>query len=109
MFLIDKLIAASVRNRLFVMLGVLAFVIIGFWSLNRMTFDAFPDLTNVQVQVLTSAAGMASEEVEFLITLPVERALASVPGVEEIRSMSRTGISAITIVFKDGTDIWHAR
>lgn len=109
MFLIDKLIAASVRNRLFVMIGVLAFVVIGFWSLNRMTFDAFPDLTNVQVQVLTSSAGMASEEVEFLITLPIERSLASVPGVEEIRSMSRTGISAITVVFEDGTDIWHAR
>lgn len=109
MFVIHHLIAASVRHRLFVVLGVLAFVVIGFWSLQRMTFDAYPDLTNVQVQVLTSSPGMASEEVEFLITLPIERALSSVPGVEELRSMSRTGISAITVVFEDGTDIWHAR
>lgn len=109
MYLLDKLIAWSVQNRLFVLVGVLAFLGFGAWSFHRMTFDAFPDLTNVQVQILTSSPGMASEEVELLVTLPVERALSGTPGLVELRSLSRTGVSAVTAVFEDDMDLWLAR
>lgn len=103
------LIGASVRNRLFVILGVLAFLGVGAVSMSRMTFDAFPDLTNVQVQVLTSSPGISATEVEQLVTVPIERGLAGAPGLVQLRSTSRTGISAVTAVFEDGTDRWHAR
>ena len=109
MKLVDWLIQFSVTHRLFVLIGTLVFIGIGSWSFTQMTFDAFPDLTNVQVQVLTASPGMSSEEVERLVTLPIERSLGNLPGSEEVRSLSRTGISAITIVFEDGTDIWRAR
>ena len=109
MWLLDRIIQLSVRHRAFVLVGVAAFVFLGTWGVSQARFDAFPDLTNVQVQVLTASAGMASEEVEFLVTLPVERELGGIPGVVELRSLSRTGISAVTVVFEDGTDIWHAR
>jgi cobalt-zinc-cadmium resistance protein CzcA len=109
MWILHKIIEASVKNRLFVLIGVVAFVALGAWGLTQARFDAFPDLTNVQVQVLTSSPGMASDETELLVTLPIERELSGIPGVVELRSLSRTGISAVTVVFEDGTDIWHAR
>ncbi|QED28490.1 efflux RND transporter permease subunit [Microvenator marinus] len=109
MWLLHRIIELSVRHRTFVLFGVLAFVFVGVWGVSQARFDAFPDLTNVQVQVLTASAGMASEEVELLVTLPIERELSGIPGVQELRSLSRTGISAVTVVFVDGTDIWHAR
>lgn len=103
------LIGASVRNRAFVLIGVLVFAATGVMAFRAMTFDAFPDLTNVQVQVLTTSPGMGSREVELLVTTPVERALNGTPGLVELRSISRTGISAITAVFEDGTDRQRAR
>ncbi len=109
MWILHRIIELSVRHRTFVLVGVLAFVVAGVWGVSTARFDAFPDLTNVQVQVLTASAGMASEEVELLVTLPIERELSGIPGVVELRSLSRTGISAVTVVFEDGTDIWHAR
>jgi cobalt-zinc-cadmium resistance protein CzcA len=109
MWLLHRIIELSVRHRTFVLFGVLAFTALGIWGVTQARFDAFPDLTNVQVQVLTASPGMASEEVELLVTLPVERELSGLPGIIELRSLSRTGISAVTVVFKDGTDIWHAR
>ncbi|HRE90990.1 MAG TPA: efflux RND transporter permease subunit, partial [Myxococcota bacterium] len=78
-------------------------------AFSTMRFDAFPDLTNVQVQVLTSTPGLGSSEVEELVTAPVERAMGGLPGLTEVRSLSRNGVSAVTIVFADGTDRWHAR
>lgn len=109
MDIINWIIRASVRNRLFVLIGVVVFVGVGVVSFGSMTFDAFPDLTNVQVQVLTATPGMGASEVEQLVTVPVERSLGGVPGLTQLRSMSRTGISAITAVFEDGTDRWLAR
>ncbi len=106
---LHRLISWSVENRLFVLLGVVAFVGVSVASLRSMTFDAFPDLTNVQVQVLTASPGMGSEEVEVLVTAPLERALGGTPGMEQIRSISRTGISSVTVVFEDGTEVWRAR
>ncbi len=107
--LLDRIIAASVEHRFLVLLLTLLGVLGGFAALQRMTFDAFPDLTNVQVQVLTTAPGMAAEEVELQVTLPVERSLGGLAGVQELRSVSRPGVSSVAVVFVDGTDPWLAR
>jgi cobalt-zinc-cadmium resistance protein CzcA len=109
MHVIEWLIQWSVRNRLFVVIGTLVFAAVGSLAVFRATFDAFPDLTNVQVQILTTSPGLPSSEIEALVTVPIERVLGGVPGLTHLRSKSRTGISAITAVFEDGTDIWHAR
>lgn len=107
--MLDKIIEASVRHRWLTLLLTLLAVLGAFSSLQRLTFDAFPDLTNVQVQVLTASPGLGSEEVELLVTLPVERALGGLAGIEQLRSLSRPGISAVTVVFAEGTDAWLAR
>ncbi len=99
----------AVRNRLLVMLSLTAALIGSAFSLERLNLDAFPDVTNVQVQVNTEAPGLAAKEVEQLITYPIEAVMYSLPDVEEVRSISKTGLSVITIVFKDGTDIYFAR
>ncbi|MGM0557101.1 MAG: efflux RND transporter permease subunit [Myxococcota bacterium] len=109
MWLINKIIEASVKNRLFVAVGVLAFVALGAWGVTQARFDAFPDITKTQVQVVTASPGMASEETELLVTLPIERELGGIPEVREMRSLSRTGISSIVVIFEDGTEMWHAR
>lgn len=105
----NALISWSVKHRALVVVLVVIFAVLGSLFASRIRLDAFPDLTNVQVQVLTSSAGMSSGEVELLVTAPIERALSGTPNVEQIRSLSRTGISAITVVFRDGTDLWLAR
>jgi len=106
---LERLIAASVHHRYLVLLLTALCVVGGLAALQRMTFDAFPDLTNVQVQVLTTAPGLAAEEVELQVTLPVERSLGGLAGVQELRSVSRPGVSSVSIVFEDGTDPWLAR
>lgn len=105
----NGIIGWSVRHRALVVVFVILFAVLGSFSASKLRLDAFPDLTNVQVQVLTNSPGMSSNEVELLVTAPLERTLAGTPNVELIRSLSRTGISAITVVFKDGTDLWLAR
>lgn len=109
MTFLDRVIDGSVRNRWLVLLFVLLAVGLAVRGLDRLTFDAFPDLTNTQVQVVTTPVGMGSEEVEMLVTLPLERAMGGLPDVAELRSISRPGVSSITIVFEDGTDPWLAR
>ena len=109
MNLVAGLIAASVRHRWMVLFLTLLAAVGGVFATQRMTFDAFPDITNVQVQILTTAAGLGSEEVEMLVTLPVERSLGGVDGITELRSISRPGVSSVTAVFEDGTDRWLAR
>ncbi len=109
MIILDALIGFSVRNRAFVLAGVLVFALIGIRAFMTTTFDAFPDLTGVQVQVLTTSPGMSSEEIERLVTVPVERAMGGLPGLETLRSKSRAGISAISLVFEDSTNPWLAR
>ncbi|MBF0427969.1 MAG: efflux RND transporter permease subunit [Magnetococcales bacterium] len=99
----------AVKNRLLVILGVLASLIMGALLIPRLNLDAFPDVTNVQVTINTEARGLASEEVEQLITFPIESVMYSMPNVEEVRSISKTGLSVITVVFKEGTNIYFAR
>lgn len=107
--LLELIISASVHNRLFVLIGTVVFAGVGVYAFTTMRFDAFPDLTNIQVQVLTATPGLGTREVEQLVTTPVERVMGGLPGLREVRSLSRNGVSAVTVVFADGTDRWHAR
>jgi cobalt-zinc-cadmium resistance protein CzcA len=105
----SKLIDAAVNNRLLVILLLLGSVVYAIFVVPKLNLDAFPDVTNVQVQIITEAQGLASEEVEQLITFPIEAVMYALPDVEEVRSISRTGLSIVTVVFKEGTDIYFAR
>lgn len=107
--MLNKWIDVAVNNRLLIVLGLLVAMILSIFILPRLNLDAFPDVTNVQVAVNTEAPGLASEEVEQLITYPIEAAMFSLPDVEEVRSISKVGLSVITVVFKEGVDIYFAR
>ena len=107
--MLNKLIDLGVENRLLVVLALLAIIVGSALVLPKLNLDAFPDVTNVQVQINTEAQGLAAEEVEQLITFPVEAVMYALPDVEEVRSISKTGLSVITVVFKEGTDIYFAR
>jgi cobalt-zinc-cadmium resistance protein CzcA len=107
--MINRIIDFSLDNRLLVVIGWLLVVGIGVRSLSELPIDAVPDVTNIQVQVLTNSPGLAPEEVERFITFPVETAMSGLPKVEEIRSVSKFGLSVITVVFAEGTDIYWAR
>jgi len=107
--MIDRLIAWAVRRRALVMLLVGGLVVLGVWALRTMRVDALPDLTDVQVQVLVEAPGLSPVEVERLVSFPVEVAMNGLPGVSQIRSLSKYGLSVVTVVFLDETDIYFAR
>ncbi|MCY1335081.1 Cobalt-zinc-cadmium resistance protein CzcA [compost metagenome] len=107
--MLDNLLKFSIRRRWFVMLGVLALIGIGVQSLLRLPIDAVPDITNVQVQINTTAEGYSPLEVEQRITFPIETVMAGLPRLESTRSVSRYGLSQVTVIFKDGTDIYFAR
>ncbi len=107
--MLDKIIDFSVNNRLLVVLALLATLIAGAMILPNLNLDAFPDVTNVQVAINTEAPGLAAEEVEQLISYPVEAVMYSLPDVEEVRSISKVGLSVVTVVFKDNVNIYFAR
>lgn len=107
--MLNKVIDLGVENRLLVVLALIAVLVGAVLVLPKLNLDAFPDVTNVQVQINTEAQGLAAEEVEQLITFPVEAVMYALPDVEEVRSISKTGLSGITVVFKEGTDIYFAR
>lgn len=107
--MINRIIDFSLNNRLLVLIGWLFVVVLGVRSLGELPIDAVPDVTNVQVQVLTNTPGLAPEEVENFITFPVETSMSGLPKVEEIRSVSKFGLSVVTVVFEEGTDIYWAR
>ncbi|ODT03104.1 MAG: hypothetical protein ABS52_10885 [Gemmatimonadetes bacterium SCN 70-22] len=104
-----RLIEFSLRNRLFVIGGVLTIVGFGLFALMRVPFDAFPDLTGTRVEVITVAPGMAPEDVERLVTYPLESSLMGIQGANEVRSVSKFGLSLITVPFPDKMDIYFAR
>jgi len=99
----------AVANRLLVVIALLTLIVSAYFVIPKLNLDAFPDVTNVQVSVNTEAPGLAAEEVEQLITYPVEAVMYALPDVEEVRSISKTGLSGVTVVFKEGTDIYFAR
>ncbi len=107
--MLNRLIDWSVSNRLLVVLGLLAALAAAAALIPRLNLDAFPDVTNIQVQINTEAQGLAAEEVEQLITYPIEAVMYALPDVEEVRSISKTGLSVITVVFREGTNIYFAR
>ncbi len=108
-FMINALIRFSIAQKLVVLLLVAIMAAAGAYSLINLPIDAVPDVTNVQVQVLTSAPSLAPLEIERQITFPIEVAMSGIPNVEEIRSVSKFGISNVTIVFEESTDIYFAR
>ena len=107
--MLDGLLAASIRQRWLVMLAVLGISILGAWNFTRLPIDAVPDITNVQVQINSAAPGYSPLEVEQRITFPVETAMGGLPRLSYTRSLSRYGLSQVTVVFEDGTDIYFAR
>lgn len=107
--MINAIIRFSISHRLIVMLLVVILVAAGWYSLRRLPIDAVPDVTNVQVQVLTAAPSLAPLEIERQITFPVEVAMSGLPAIQEIRSVSKFGLSAVTIVFNDSVDTYFAR
>ncbi len=107
--MLNRLIDWSVTNRLLVVIALLALVASATMIIPKLNLDAFPDVTNVQVSINTEAPGLAAEEVEQLITFPIEAVMYALPDVEQVRSISKTGLSGITVVFKEGTDIYFAR
>ena len=107
--MIRRIIDASLDNRFLVLVLWLLVVAVGWNALLKLPIDAVPDVTNVQVQILTNSPGLAPEEVEKLITFPVETAMSGLPKIEEIRSVSKFGLSVVTVVFEEDTDIYWAR
>jgi cobalt-zinc-cadmium resistance protein CzcA len=105
----DRLIAGAIRLRGWIMIMVLALIAIGVYSYQKLPIDAVPDITNVQVQINTAAPGYTALESEQRITYLVETAMAGLPDLEHTRSLSRYGLSQVTVIFKDGTDIYFAR
>ena len=107
--LFDRLIQFSIKNAIWVMLFIFAWIGVGIYGYQKLPIDAVPDITNTQVQINTQATGFTSLEVEQRITYPIENAMAGLPKLEQTRSISRYGLSQVTIIFKDGTDIYWAR
>ena len=107
--MLDMIISASLRQRWFVLIFTFGLCALGIYSYQQLPIDAVPDITNVQVQINTEAPGYSPLEAEQRITFPVETALAGLPYLDYTRSLSRYGLSQVTVVFKDGTDIYLAR
>jgi heavy metal efflux system protein len=107
--MLNGTIQASLNNRFFVLMATALVAGLGVYSALSLPIDAVPDLTNVQVQVMTEAPALSPLEVEQFLSFPVEAAMSGLPDVEQIRSVSKFGISVVTIVFKEGTDIYRAR
>ena len=107
--MLENIIKQSIAHRWLVLISVLAICALGIYNFNRLPIDAVPDITNVQVQINTAADGYSPLEVEQRITFPVETVLAGIPKLDYTRSLSRYGLSQVTVVFEDGTDIFFAR
>lgn len=107
--MLNKIIDFSIRNKLVVGIFTLGLLAWGIWSLKNLPIDAVPDITNNQVQVITSSPALATQEIEQLISFPIEQTMSTIPEIQEIRSISRFGLSVVTIVFHDDADIYWAR
>ncbi|MCF3107893.1 CusA/CzcA family heavy metal efflux RND transporter [Niabella sp. CC-SYL272] len=107
--MLEKIIRFSIQNKLVIAVLTLGLITWGIWSAGKLPIDALPDITNNQVQIITQSPTLAAQEVEQFVTSPIERVMANLPNVVEMRSFSRFGLSVITIVFKDNVDIYFAR
>ncbi|MBS1647478.1 MAG: CusA/CzcA family heavy metal efflux RND transporter [Bacteroidetes bacterium] len=107
--MLEKIIAFSIKNKLIILLATAALIVWGIWSATKLPIDAVPDITSNQVQIITTCPTLAGQEVEQLVSYPIEQGMANLPDLEELRSVSRFGLSVITLVFNDKTDIYFAR
>ena len=107
--MIDKIITYALQQRFLVLTFTLLLIGLGLYSAKKLPIDAFPDVTNIQVQIITEAEGMAPTEVEKLVSFPIEVTMTGLPKVTEVRSLSKIGLSVVTIVFEDDVDIYFAR
>ena len=107
--MLERILSFSIKRRAFVILGTLAMAVVGVYNFQILPIDAVPDITNVQVQINTEAPGYTPLEVEQRITFLVETAIAGIPKLSHTRSISRYGLSQVTVIFEDGTDIYFAR
>ncbi|WP_314033486.1 CusA/CzcA family heavy metal efflux RND transporter [Xanthocytophaga flava] len=107
--MLDKIIQFSVKNKLIVGLFIALWIVYGVYEVSRLPIDAVPDITNNQVQIITTAPALGAQDVERLITFPIEQAISNIPHLKESRSLSRFGLSLISVVFEDDADIYWAR
>ncbi len=107
--MVNKIILFAVRQRMFVMLGVVALIIGGIIALNQLPIDAVPDITTNQVQIFTVAPALAPQEIERLVSYPIEIAMQNLPDIEEVRSVSKFGLSTVTVIFKENVDTYFGR
>jgi cobalt-zinc-cadmium resistance protein CzcA len=107
--MIEKIVSFALRQRLLILVAVVIVGVFGFYSLKKLSIDAFPDVTNVQVQVIAEAPGRSPIEVERFVTSPIEVQMTGLPHLVELRSLSKFGLSMVTIVFEDNVDIYFAR
>src|SRR5690606_27081673 len=105
----DKIIKFSIKNKIVIAIMTFVLIIAGIWSAVKLPIDVIPDISNNQVQVITLAPSLGAQEVEQFITAPIELATGNIANMIEKRSISRSGLSVITLVFKDETDIYWAR
>ena len=107
--MLNAIIYFSIRNKLIIGLFTLALIGWGTWSVTQLPIDAVPDITNNQVQIITQSPSLAAEDIERLVTFPIEVGVSNIPGLTEVRSFSRFGLSIVTVVFTDATDVYWAR
>jgi heavy metal efflux pump (cobalt-zinc-cadmium) len=107
--MLENLVRAALRQRLIVVVLAAVALAFGLDAVRKLSVDAFPDVTNIQVQIATDAPGRSPEEVERFVTVPIEIAMTGLPGLEEMRSLNKPGLSLITLVFTDSTDVYFAR
>lgn len=107
--MLEKIVRAALQQRLIIVVLAVVALVAGLDAMRKLSVDAFPDVTNVQVQIATDATGRSPEEVERFVTVPIEIAMTGLPGLEEMRSLNKPGLSLITLVFTDATDVYFAR
>jgi len=107
--MLERILRFAIHQRWLILLAVLGMAVLGVYNYQRLPIDAVPDITNVQVQINTEAPGYSPLEAEQRITFPIETAMAGLPNLEQTRSLSRYGLSQVTVAFRDGTSIYLAR
>src|SRR4029079_14420602 len=107
--MLERIVELSVQRRGVVLVLSDIIAAVAGLALRKLSIDAVPDVTNTQVSILTSAPGLSPSEVEQYLTFPIETSMNGLPGVTEIRSISRTAVSAVTVIFNEDTDVWFAR
>src|SRR5512135_2929148 len=107
--MLERLMALSLRNRLLALLIVVLVAAAGSWAVTTIPIDAFPDVTNIQVEVVSTAPGLSPLEIERMVTYPIESSMRGLPGLVTMRSVTKYGISVVTVVFRDDVDIYFAR